>query len=180
MKPVILLGWILTFRGHWKSFGLSSVFSCSMFTQICWWRRDHISVFKWLSVEPIVNKYCWVVIVKSRRRALFKAPPPSLEMLFSQQVAQLPLWSVFAFSRMQHKAWSHQKTKFLCFNSLVNLELLKCYWMVKMFIIKIVKCAFCHFLFPSVIYWYDSGLHFLTHWVWLGLFGLVVYSSYIV
>lgn len=34
--------------------------------------------------------------------------------------------------------------------------------MVKMFIIKNVKCAFCHFLFPSVIYWYDSGLHLLT------------------
>lgn len=31
-----------------------------------------------------------------------------------------------------------------------------------MFIIKNVKCAFCHFLFPSVIYWYDSGLHSLT------------------
>lgn len=51
------------------------------------------------------------------------------------------------------------------FNSRVNLEFLKnVIWMVKMFIIKKVKCAFCHFLFPSVISWHDSGFIYCTHW----------------
>lgn len=52
--------------------------------------------------------------------------------------------------------------RFFCINSLVNLGITEMSLNGYNVIIKNVKCAFCHFLFRSVIYWYDSGLHLLT------------------